>query len=98
MLLAIVERMELPGEDIEAFAFLGRYETRLYGQTRSVQLIKEVLQEKIELHRLWMKAVENMPEDTPCHAHTKYQYPTMMFIVRMCCVYYFVYILYIFRQ
>ena len=35
-----------------------------------MQLTKEVITEKIELHSQWMKAVENMPKDTPCHAHT----------------------------
>ena len=34
-----------------------------------MQLIKELLDEKIELHKQWMKAAENMPEDTSCHAH-----------------------------
>ena len=70
MLLVTVKRQGLPGGDVEAFAFLGRYEMRLYGQRRSVQLIKKLPEEKIEVHRQWMKAVENMSEDTLCHAHT----------------------------
>ena len=44
VLLATVARLGLPSGDVEAFAFLGRYEMRLYGQVRSVQLIKEVLE------------------------------------------------------
>ena len=42
VLLATVARLGLPGGDVEAFAFLGSYEMRLYGQVRSVQLIKDV--------------------------------------------------------
>ena len=51
VLLATVARLGLPVGDVEAFAFLGRYKMKLYGQVRSVQLIKELLEEKIELHR-----------------------------------------------
>ena len=59
-MLATVARLGLFGGDVEAFSFLGSNAMRLYGHVRSVPLIKEVLEEKIELHRQWMKAVEKM--------------------------------------
>ena len=70
LLLAKVKGLRIPAGDVEKFQFLVRYERKLHGQTRTVQLTKDVLNEKIKLHRQWMQAVENMPKDTPCHAHT----------------------------
>ena len=59
-LLASVKHLELFTGDDEAFALLEKYERKLhmlYVQTRKVQLIKDVLNKKMELHRQWMMAV-----------------------------------------
>ena len=70
LLLATVKRLGLSSGDAEDFEFLVSYEKKQFGQTRPVRATKDILHEKIKLHKQWMNAVENMPEDIPCHAHT----------------------------
>ena len=68
ILLAITECLGLPKGNEKEFALM-ESERAVHGQRRSVKTIKEIRQEKLELHQQQLRAVRNMPEERSSHAN-----------------------------